>query len=85
MTREKRTTADNSSNLAPAAQKGKVIGENEEIEKKKSKLRKRVASLMKKQKTRQAIGIVRGQDDWKPWGQEAQAKVCDACTCKLYL
>jgi len=85
MMREKKTTADNSSHLAPAVQSGKVTGETEEMEQKKNKLRKRVAGLMKKQKRRQAMGIVRGQDYWKPWGQEAQVKVCDACTCKLYL
>ncbi|CAL0308037.1 unnamed protein product [Lupinus luteus] len=40
-----------------------------------SKLRKKVSTLMKKQKMQQAMGIVRGQDDWKPWGQESQVKV----------
>ncbi|KAL9327326.1 hypothetical protein ACSQ67_007971 [Phaseolus vulgaris] len=75
MMREKKTTADNSSHLAPAVQSGKVTGETEEMEQKKNKLRKRVAGLMKKQKRRQAMGIVRGQDYWKPWGQEAQVKV----------
>lgn len=85
MLREKRTASDNSSHLAPAVQKGRVIEEDEETEKKKTKLRKKVAGLMKKQKRQQAMGLVRDQDDWKPWGQEAQVKVCDACTCKLYL
>ncbi|CAJ1941924.1 unnamed protein product [Sphenostylis stenocarpa] len=80
MKREKRTAPDKSSHLAPSGQRGKVSEENEEMEKKQNKLRKRVAALMKKQKKQQAIGVVRGQDDWKPWGQEAQAKVCDACT-----
>jgi len=85
MLREKKAAADKSSHLAPAVQSERVIEEDEETEKKKSKLRKRVAGLMKKQKKRQAMGIVRGQDVWKPWGQEAQVKVCDACTWKLYL
>ncbi|XP_027918914.1 DNA-directed RNA polymerase 1B, mitochondrial-like [Vigna unguiculata] len=75
MLREKKAAADKSSHLAPAVQSERVIEEDEETEKKKSKLRKRVAGLMKKQKKRQAMGIVRGQDVWKPWGQEAQVKV----------
>ncbi|XP_047170921.1 DNA-directed RNA polymerase 1B, mitochondrial isoform X1 [Vigna umbellata] len=75
MLREKRTASDNSSHLAPAVQRGRVIEEDEETEKKKTKLRKRVAGLMKKQKRQQAMGLVRDQDDWKPWGQEAQVKV----------
>ncbi|WVZ25180.1 hypothetical protein V8G54_003724 [Vigna mungo] len=75
MLREKRTASDNSSHLAPAVQKGRVIEEDEETEKKKTKLRKKVAGLMKKQKRQQAMGLVRDQDDWKPWGQEAQVKV----------
>ncbi|RDX62299.1 DNA-directed RNA polymerase 2B, chloroplastic/mitochondrial, partial [Mucuna pruriens] len=75
MKREKRTAAHKSSHLAPAEERGKLTEENEEMDKKKNRLRKRVAGLMKKQKKQQAMGIVRGQDDWKPWGQEAQVKV----------
>ncbi|KAK7386652.1 hypothetical protein VNO78_26986 [Psophocarpus tetragonolobus] len=75
MKREKRTTAVKSSHLAPVVQRGKPTEDNEEMNKKKTRLRKRVASLVKRQKMKQAIGIVRGQDEWKPWGQEAQVKV----------
>ncbi|TKY58551.1 DNA-directed RNA polymerase 1B [Spatholobus suberectus] len=75
MKREKRTTTDKSSHLAPVVQRGRLTEENEEMDKKQNRLRKRVAGLMKKQKKQQAMGIVRGQDDWKPWGQEAQVKV----------
>lgn len=78
MNREKRTTTDKSSHVAPQVQGGE---ENEEMDKKKNRLRKRVAGLMKKQKKQQAMGIVRGQDEWRPWGQEAQVKVCNTCTC----
>lgn len=39
------------------------------------KLRKKVTSLMKKQKLRAVNQIVRSQDDSKPWGQDAKAKV----------
>ncbi|KAK4484026.1 hypothetical protein RD792_011240 [Penstemon davidsonii] len=39
------------------------------------KLRKRVKSLIKKQKVQQVRKIVKQQDDLKPWGQDAQIKV----------
>ena len=39
-------------------------------------LRKKVTLLMKQQKLHQVRKIVKGQDDSKPWGQDAQAKVC---------
>lgn len=38
-------------------------------------LRKNVNNLIKKQKRRQALKIVTSQDDLKPWGTEARAKV----------
>lgn len=38
-------------------------------------LRKRVMYLLKKSKVHQVRKIVKGQDDSKSWGQEAQAKV----------
>ncbi|KAF8039182.1 hypothetical protein BT93_B1666 [Corymbia citriodora subsp. variegata] len=44
---------------------------NEEQE----KLRKRVSSLMKKQKVLQVRGLVKAQDESKPWGQENQVKI----------
>lgn len=39
-------------------------------------LRKKVTNLMKKQKVHQVRKIIKGQDDSRPWGQDAQAKVC---------
>ncbi|KAF9616564.1 hypothetical protein IFM89_030331 [Coptis chinensis] len=45
------------------------------VAKEQEKLRKRVTTLMKKQKLHQVRQIVRRQDDLKPWGQAAQAKV----------
>lgn len=75
MRREKRTTTDKSSDLARVVQGGKQTEENEEMDKKQNILRKRVAGLIKKQKKQQAMRVVRGQDNWKPWGQEAQVKV----------
>ncbi|KAK7317761.1 hypothetical protein RJT34_02254 [Clitoria ternatea] len=75
--KEKRTNADKSgggSDLA-SEERGKMSEEEKKMDEKQKRLRKRVASLIKKQKKQQAMGIVRGQDDWKPWGQEAQVKV----------
>lgn len=39
------------------------------------KLRKKVSNLMKKQKLQAVRQIVKGQDDLKPWGPDAKAKV----------
>lgn len=77
----KREKENKSSHVVPVEQRGELTEENGEMDKKQSRLRKRVAALMKKQKKLQAMGIVRGQDDWKAWGQEAQVKVCNACIC----
>ncbi|KAK8459518.1 hypothetical protein SEVIR_2G161200v4 [Setaria viridis] len=55
--------------------------ENEEeifdsdIAKEQQRLRKKVTDLMKKQKLRQVRKIVKNQDDSRPWGQDAHAKV----------
>lgn len=51
-------------------------GEEKSV-KDQEKLRKKVTSLIKKQKLRQVRSIVKGHDDSKPWGQDAQAKVCE--------
>lgn len=40
------------------------------------KLRKKVTNLMKKQRLHQVRSIVKEHDHGKPWGQEAQVKVC---------
>ncbi|KAK3039770.1 hypothetical protein RJ639_027083 [Escallonia herrerae] len=45
------------------------------ITKEQEKLRKKVTTLMKKQKLQKVREIVKGQDDSKPWGQDAQVKV----------
>ncbi|CAK9142489.1 unnamed protein product [Ilex paraguariensis] len=45
------------------------------VAKSQEKLRKKVTTLMKKQKVQQVRGIVKEQDDTKPWGQDAQVKV----------
>lgn len=49
--------------------------EVEPVTKDQEVLRKKVTTLMKKQKLGQVRKIVRGQDDSKPWGQDNQAKV----------
>jgi len=50
-------------------------GEGDSLTKEQESLRKKVTNLMKKHKLHQVRKIVKGQDDSKPWGQEAQAKV----------
>ncbi|KAK7275063.1 hypothetical protein RIF29_16170 [Crotalaria pallida] len=66
--------ADGESNLA-SIERGNLTEEQEKMVKDQNKLRKKVSSLIKKQKMQQAMGIVRGLDDWKPWGQDAKVKV----------
>ncbi|XP_062198888.1 DNA-directed RNA polymerase 2, chloroplastic/mitochondrial-like isoform X2 [Phragmites australis] len=50
------------------------IGDSD-IAKEQQRLRKKVTDLMKKQKLRQVRNIVKNQDNTRPWGQDAQAKV----------
>ncbi|XVF20882.1 hypothetical protein REPUB_Repub12eG0041700 [Reevesia pubescens] len=53
-------------------------GEGEESDagnKEQERLRKKVTNLIKKQKLAAVRQIVKGQDDTKPWGQDAKAKV----------
>ncbi|OEL29363.1 DNA-directed RNA polymerase 2B, chloroplastic/mitochondrial [Dichanthelium oligosanthes] len=50
------------------------IGDSD-IAKEQQRLRKKVTDLMKKQKLRQVRKIVKNQDDSRPWGQDAHAKV----------
>ncbi|KAL1370451.1 hypothetical protein HN51_000714 [Arachis hypogaea] len=54
---------------------GKLKEEKEKMAKDQKRLRKKVSMLMKKQKQQQVLGIVRGLDASKPWGQEGQVKV----------
>ncbi|XP_057448046.1 DNA-directed RNA polymerase 1B, mitochondrial-like [Lotus japonicus] len=60
-----------------AIENGKLSDEKEKEEKvkQKNKVHKKVSSLIKQQKMQQVMGIIKGLDDWKPWGQEARAKV----------
>lgn len=46
--------------------------------KEEQKLRKKVIDLMKKQKLVAVRGLVKGQDDTKPWGTVKKTKVCVA-------
>ncbi|XP_010551348.1 PREDICTED: DNA-directed RNA polymerase 1, mitochondrial [Tarenaya hassleriana] len=46
-----------------------------QVTKDQEKLRKKVSTLMKKQKVKQVRDIVKVHDHSKPWGQEAQVKV----------
>ncbi|KAH9707793.1 DNA-directed RNA polymerase [Citrus sinensis] len=52
-----------------------VTNDPEKLIKEQDKLKKRVTSLIKKQKLRQVRGIVKGHVDLKPWGQDALVKV----------
>ncbi|KAJ6794908.1 DNA-directed RNA polymerase 1B, mitochondrial-like [Iris pallida] len=54
---------------------GNEDGEGNTVAKEQEFLRKKVTKLMKQQKLYQVRKIVKGQDDSKPWGQGAQAKV----------
>jgi DNA-directed RNA polymerase len=47
-----------------------------DIAKEQQRLRKKVTELMKKQKVRQVRHLVKKQDNARPWGQDAHAKVC---------
>ncbi|NP_001289520.1 DNA-directed RNA polymerase 2, chloroplastic/mitochondrial [Nicotiana sylvestris] len=57
------------------AEKDKQKEDGEHVTQEQEKLRKKVTNLMKKQKLRAVGQIVRRQDDSKPWGQDARAKV----------
>lgn len=50
--------------------------EDDSVTKEQEFLRKRVTNLMKQQKVHKVRRIVKEQGDSKPWGQDAQAKVC---------
>ncbi|CAN8236050.1 unnamed protein product [Cochlearia groenlandica] len=52
-----------------------VYASGETVTKETERLRKKVDALMKKHKVRQVRGLVKANDSFKPWGQEAQAKV----------
>ncbi|KAG2710877.1 hypothetical protein I3760_04G049900 [Carya illinoinensis] len=55
--------------------KKKEGGDSDAVIKEQDKLRKKVTNLMKQQKLLAVKQIVKGQDDSKPWGQDARAKV----------
>ena len=82
-TKKKSTITDNPAGefYLATTERGNLTDEQEKIVKEQNKLRKKVSSLVKKQKMQQAIGIIRGLDEWKPWGHEAQVKVCYLCIC----
>lgn len=57
------------------SQKNTKMEDGEHATEEQEELRKKVTSLMKKQKLRAVNQIVRSQDDSKPWGQDVKAKV----------
>lgn len=84
---KKATSHKSDSDSVPAPVKGENLTaeENEKLAKEEKRLRNKVASLIKKQKKQQALGIVKGRDQAKPWGQEAQVKVCNIWICSYEL
>lgn len=75
-------TKKNTTDKKPGGESASVKNEQEKQIKDQQKLRKKVTQLIKKQKVKQVRGIVKEQDDSKPWGQEAHVKVCDFYSCK---
>ncbi|KAJ7953979.1 DNA-directed RNA polymerase [Quillaja saponaria] len=73
-TKKKKSTTNEEFDLT-SGEGDKLTKEQEKPAKEQEKLRKRIAHLLKKQKVKQVKGIVKEQDDSKPWGQEAQVKV----------
>ncbi|KAK2354811.1 DNA-directed RNA polymerase 1B, mitochondrial [Trifolium repens] len=71
----KKTTTEKSDSESVPAPVNLTAEEKKKLEKEEKRIRKKVANLLKKQKKQQAMGIVRGRDQTKPWGQEAQVKV----------
>ncbi|CAI8584735.1 unnamed protein product [Vicia faba] len=67
--------ADSESVPEPIESDNLTAEEKAKHDKEEKRIRKKVANLIKKQKKQQAMAIVRGRDQAKPWGQEAQVKV----------
>lgn len=72
-TKKKKNTTDKKAE----ADSVPVTIEQEKLADEQEKLRKKVNKLIKRQKMQQVRGIVKEQEDLKPWGQEAHVKVCD--------
>lgn len=70
------------------AEKDTKMEEGEHATLEQEKLHKKVTGLMKKQKLHAVNQIMRSQDDSKPWGQDAKAKVglilVDVETSKIF-
>ncbi|KAJ6431989.1 hypothetical protein OIU84_019289 [Salix udensis] len=72
---EKTKKRKNLTDKISEGESGAAIYEGEKLTKEQEKLRKKVTTLMKKQKVQQLRRIVKGHDDSMPWGQEAHLKV----------
>ncbi|KAF5727791.1 DNA-directed RNA polymerase 1B mitochondrial-like [Tripterygium wilfordii] len=72
---EKTKKKKNSTDKHPEGEPDISTDVQEKQTKQQDKLRRKVTTLMKKQKVHQVRKIVKEQDDSKPWGQEAHAKV----------
>lgn len=79
-TKKKKNTIDKKAeadSVPVTIEQEKLADEQEKLTKEQERLRKKVNKLIKRQKMQQVRGIVKEQEDLKPWGQEAHVKVCD--------
>ncbi|XP_034226012.1 DNA-directed RNA polymerase 1, mitochondrial isoform X2 [Prunus dulcis] len=77
-TKKKKNTTDKKAeadSVPVTIEQEKLADEQEKLTKEQERLRKKVNKLIKRQKMQQVRGIVKEQEDLKPWGQEAHVKV----------
>ncbi|VVA94548.1 unnamed protein product [Arabis nemorensis] len=70
-----RTTKKRNAAQKTNSEEPDVYASGEAVTKELEMIRRQVDTLMKKKKVRQVRGVVKAHDSFKPWGQEAQAKV----------
>ncbi|KAI9092039.1 hypothetical protein K1719_027974 [Acacia pycnantha] len=75
--KKKSTTTENPDGQSDPTTSGdcNVIEDSHKVVTEQDKLRKKVENLLKNQKMRKAMALVKQFDASKPWGQEGQAKV----------
>ncbi|XP_021815123.1 DNA-directed RNA polymerase 1, mitochondrial-like [Prunus avium] len=77
-TKKKKNTTDKKAeadSVPVTIEQEKLADEQEKLANEQERLRKKVNKLIKRQKMQQVRGIVKEQEDLKPWGQEAHVKV----------
>lgn len=61
-------------------QRKKTLAENDEgLSKEKEMLRKRINGLVRRKRLSEVQKLLR-KEEFKPWGRDTQAKVCDSLT-----